>query len=50
MKSGKVAPWFGEKGKGVQHYTDLYIQDRCGNLHEANVKNLLRYEYIRKLD
>src|SRR5690625_6002718 len=26
VKTGEVAPWFGENGKGIQHYSDSYIR------------------------
>src|SRR5690625_2045098 len=50
VKTGEVAPWFGENGKGIQHYSDSYIKDEYGNLIDADVKSLEKYEYIKKLD
>jgi len=50
VKTGEVAPWFGENGKGIQHYSDSYIKDIDGTLYKATVENLVRYQYIKKLD
>ncbi len=50
VKSGKVAPWFGEKGNGIQLYTDIQVKDLKGNYIEATVENLLKNKYITKLD
>lgn len=49
VKSGEVAPWFGEQGKGMQYYTDFMITDNKGKLYEANVKNLIDLGYIEKI-
>ncbi len=50
VKTGEVAPWFGEKGKGIQHYSDSYIKDEFGNMVEANIYNLVENGYLVKID
>lgn len=44
--SGKVAPWFDQPGGGTQYFTDFMIKDRYGNLVNADVENLLKWNYI----
>lgn len=46
VRSGEIAPWFGEIGKGTQYYSKSTILDDFGNPVEANVSNLLKYGYI----
>src|SRR5690625_2517964 len=50
VKTGEVAPWFGENGKGIQHYSDSYIVDLKGDLVPANVESLVNNKYIKKID
>lgn len=49
VKSGKIAPWFGERGLGIQYFSDTKILDFYGNEVDATVENLLKYEYIKKI-
>lgn len=46
VTSGEIAPWFGEPGKGVQHYTNFKVPDLKGNMVEANVDNLIKNGYM----
>jgi hypothetical protein len=49
VKSGKIAPWFGEIGGGEQYFTDVKVLDFDGNYVEATIENLEKYEYIKKI-
>lgn len=49
VKSGTIAPWFGERGLGTQYFSDTKILDFYGNEVDATVENLLKYEYIEKI-
>ncbi|URZ09737.1 hypothetical protein CROST_004300 [Clostridium felsineum] len=50
VKSGTIAPWFGERGLGTQYFSDTKIMDFYGNKVDATVENLLKYEYIEKME
>ncbi|APC47316.1 T7SS effector LXG polymorphic toxin [Virgibacillus halodenitrificans] len=49
VKSGRVAPWFDQEGKGIQFYSDYQIKDFDGNWVEATVSNLVEYKYIKSI-
>jgi predicted small secreted protein len=49
VKSGAIAPWFGERGLGTQYFSDTKILDFYGNEVDATVENLLKYGYIEKI-
>ena len=48
-KTGEIAPAFGQEGKGIQFFTDYQITDPYGNLFDATVKNLVKYDYLELL-
>src|SRR5690625_6760983 len=50
VKTGEVAPWFGENWKGIHHYSDSYNMDDYGNKFKPTVENLVEYEYLKTLD
>ena len=49
VKSGEIAPWFGQSGKGIQYYSDIEIIDSLGNSVKATVQTLIDEGYIGKI-
>jgi|GEM_PF-1793999 len=50
VKSGEIAPWFNQPGKGTQYFTDFTIIDESGNAVKATIQTLIDNGYIEIIE